>query len=340
MNAATLRPQPWLAPLGLLFEGATALRAALYRRRVFPQVRLSGPVISVGNLSVGGSGKTPVVGLLARLLMEKGHPVAILSRGYGGSFRGECLVVSDGKSVLAGADTAGDEPVMLARALPGAVVAVGARRDVVGRAVESRFGRRVHLLDDGFQHLRLARNLDVVCVSASDLEDRLLPAGRLRESPAALQRAGLVLLATDGATPAALARAREQLGPERTFLTSREVIGFADTGGAAAPAPRQAFLVSGIARPERLVNDVQAQGVAVVGHAIFADHHRFRGAEVAAAGQRARAAQADALVITEKDAVRFPASAELPVRVLRIRAAIDDAPRFEARILAAVEAVR
>jgi tetraacyldisaccharide 4'-kinase len=339
MSATILRPQPWLAPLGLLFEGATALRAALYRRRVFPQVRLAGPVISVGNLSVGGSGKTPVVALLARLLLDKGHPVAILSRGYGGSFRGECRVVSDGKTVTADAADAGDEPVMLARALPGAVVAVGPRRDVVGREVERLFGRRVHLLDDGFQHLRLARDLDVVCVSASDLGDRLLPAGRLRESPAALERAGLVLLAREGAAEGALSRWQERLGPERTFLTSREVVGFVDAGGAAVPAPRRAFLVSGIARPERFASDVAAQGVAVAGHATFSDHHRFTHVDVSSASERARAGQAEALVITEKDAVRFPAS-DLPVRILRIRTAVQDAPRFEARILSVLEAAR
>jgi tetraacyldisaccharide 4'-kinase len=335
MSAATLRPQPWLAPLGRLFEGATALRAALYRRQVFPQVRLSGPVLSVGNLSVGGSGKTPVVALLARLLLGKAHTVAILSRGYGGSFRGPCLVVSDGTKVLADAAEAGDEPVMLARALPGVVVAVGPRRDVVGLEVERRFGRRVHLLDDGFQHLRLARDLDVVCLSPADLGDRLLPAGRLRESPAALGRAHLVLLAREGATDDALSRAQDELGRDRTFLTSRAVLGFVDSNGAAAPAPRRAFLVSGIARPERFAADVARQGIAVGGHAVFGDHHRFRDADVSAALREAHAQGADALVITEKDAVRFPAVADaLPVRVLRIETTLEDAARFEARILA------
>src|SRR5207245_11240387 len=139
--------------------------------------RLASPVISIGNLAVGGRGKTPLVELAAGWLRDAGRPVAILSRGYGGSFRGEALVVSDGERVLAGAAAAGDEPVMLARALPGVVVAVGRDRGRLGRIVESRFGPRVCLLDDGFQHLRLARDLDVVCVEAEDLADRPLPAG-------------------------------------------------------------------------------------------------------------------------------------------------------------------
>src|SRR5262249_56083068 len=120
---------------------------------------------------------------------DEGLPVAVLSRGYGGRFRGEALVVGDGSTVLASADEAGDEPVMLARALPGVVVAVGRRRHAVGRAVEARFGRRVHVLDDGFQHLRLARDLDLVCLDVHDPADRPLPAGPPRARPAALARA-------------------------------------------------------------------------------------------------------------------------------------------------------
>jgi len=159
-----------------------ALRVALYRRGVLGSSRPRGPVISVGNLSVGGSGKTPLVARIAELAAEASLPVAVLSRGYRGAFRGEALIVSDGERVLCGAAEAGDEAVMLARLLRGAVVAVGRRRDRVARAVESRFGPRLHLLDDGFQHLRLQRDLDLLCVDPADLEDRPLPAGRLREA--------------------------------------------------------------------------------------------------------------------------------------------------------------
>ena len=141
--------------LGAPFATAAALRVAAYRWGLLPQARLAGPVVSVGNLSLGGSGKTPIVRRVAELLSAAGKPVAILSRGYRGSFRGAALLVSDGSSVLATSEQAGDEPVMLARSLPGVVVAVGPRRDVVGRRVEERFGPRTHVLDDGFQHLSL-----------------------------------------------------------------------------------------------------------------------------------------------------------------------------------------
>jgi tetraacyldisaccharide 4'-kinase len=321
----------WLAPLGALYGNAMALRASLYSRNVFSRSRLAGPVISVGNLSVGGSGKTPVVARVAEILRDEGLPVAILSRGYRGSFRGEALVVGDGSAVLADAALAGDEPVMLARALKDVVVAVGPRRDRVGRAVEARFGPRVHVLDDGFQHLRLARDLDLVCVAPGDLSDVPLPAGRLREAPAALDRADAILFVDAEAPPAGLARHVD------AFRVSRRVLGFFDLGGEARPKPVRPFLLSGIARPERFEADVRARAGSVAGIAAFPDHHRFTAGEVRDALDRARATGADAVVTTAKDAVRLPAAipADLPLLVLRIEVEIADAPRFRDRLLAA-----
>ena len=192
MRVAGRARSRWLAPFGAAFGAGAALRVGLYRRGWLRQSRLSGPVISVGNLSVGGSGKTPLVARIAEILRDAGEPVAVLSRGYGGTFRGDYLIVGDGAAVVAGSAEAGDEPVMLARALPGVLVAVGRRRDRVGRAVEARYGRRVHVLDDGFQHLRLFRDLDVLSVSDADLQDRPLPAVRLRERASASPRADVL----------------------------------------------------------------------------------------------------------------------------------------------------
>jgi len=319
--------------LGSLFGGVAALRVSAYRRGLLPQRRLRGPVISVGNLSVGGSGKTPVVARVAEILRDEGLPVAILSRGYGGRFRGDALVVGDGAGVRASAAEAGDEPVMLARALPGVVVAVGRRRDVVGRAVESRFGPRVHVLDDGFQHLRLARDLDLLCLDGRDLEDRPLPAGRLREWPSAVTRADIVLLG--GAEGAGLAALASKLGPERTFRVTRSVLGFFDREDNPQPAPRRPFLVAGIARPERFEGDVRARCGELAGRAFFADHHPFRAAEVAEVARQARDAGADALVTTAKDAVRLPsAPIGMKLLVMRIGADIGDEARFRQRLLA------
>jgi tetraacyldisaccharide 4'-kinase len=301
---------------------------------VLPRARLAGPVVSVGNLSVGGSGKTPVVARVAALLRDEGLPVAVLSRGYGGRFRGEALVVGDGSSVLASADEAGDEPVMLARGLPGVVVAVGRRRAEVGRLVEARFGRRVHVLDDGFQHLRLSRDLDLVCLDVHDLEDRPLPAGRLRERPAALARADLVLLTrVEAADEGHLQAVEARIGRERTFRVRRQVLGFRTLDGKAAPAPERAFLVAGIARPERFHQDA-ASLASVAGVRFFRDHHRYRPEDVRAAEERARREGATALVTTAKDAVRFPAeAATLPVLVLEVAAAIEGEDRLRQRLL-------
>lgn len=317
----------WLAPLGAVFGAAAALRVGLYRRGLLRQRRLSGPVISVGNLSMGGSGKTPLVARVAEILRDAGEPVAVLSRGYGGSFRGEALIVGDGAAVLADASLAGDEPVMLARALRGVVVAVGPRRDLVGRAVEARFGRRVHVLDDGFQHLRLFRDLDLLCVGEADLEDRPLPAGRLRERASASARADVVC-AWSAAAPAS--------ADGRTFRLSRRPLGFFDLDGNTRPAPARPFLLSGIANPERFWSDVSAIAPRVAGHSAFRDHHRFTPDEIRDVVVEAQQRGADAIVTTAKDAVRLPGPVpDLPLLVFRIAAQIEDEPRFRERLLAA-----
>jgi tetraacyldisaccharide 4'-kinase len=324
--------------LGSAFGALALLRVAAYRQGLLRATRLAGPVVSVGNLSMGGTGKTPVVARVAGILREAGEAVAVLSRGYGGSFRGEALVVSDGATVLAGAAEAGDEPVMLARALPGVVVAVGPRRDAVGRAVEARFGRRVHVLDDGFQHLRLERDLDLVCLDVRDLEDHPLPAGRLRERPSALARADLVLLTRiEAASEAALRALEARLGPERTFRVARRVAGWTTLDGAPAAPPARGFLLAAIARPERFERDVAGAGVVVLGRAFFRDHHRYHAGELAAAAAQARAAGAEAIVTTAKDAVRLEGASTLglPVVVMAIAADIADEARLRARLLSA-----
>jgi tetraacyldisaccharide 4'-kinase len=317
----------WLWPLGALYGWIAATRVAAYRSGLLKAKHLAGPVISVGNLSLGGAGKTPVVERIVQLLRAEGLPVAILSRGYRGSFRGESLIVADGSQLLADAAEAGDEPLMLARALPGVVVAVGARRDVVGRAVEARFGPRVHVLDDGFQHLRLGRDLDVLCLEAADLDDCPLPAGRLREFPSAYRRANALLVSGEWSR-----------GP--AFRVKRKVRGFYDAEGLARAAPERPWLVSGIARPERFHADVRERVTAVAGIDIFPDHHRFSGDEWAGVERRAAGASADALVTTAKDAVRLPTrSGTLPVIVLRIAAEIEDEPRFREQLLAVARRV-
>jgi tetraacyldisaccharide 4'-kinase len=207
------------------------------------------------------------------------------------------------------------------------VVAVGRRRDRVGRHVEELCGRRVHVLDDGYQHLRLHRDLDLLCVGACDLEDRPLPAGRLRERPSAARRASAVLLEGDaGSVPEGT----------RVFRWRRRVEGFTDRDGRPSAAPARPFLLAAIARPERFAADASALA-SPVGQAFFRDHHRFTPAELDAVAARAGAAGADAVVTTAKDVERLPPGwASLPVAVLRIAAVVDEAAPFRDLVLRAV----
>lgn len=310
------------ALLGLPLLAGSRLRRTAYERGWLRRERLAGPVVSVGNLAVGGRGKTPVVGRVCEILREEGREVAVLSRGYRGSFRGDCLIVSDGVQILASAAEAGDEPVMLARQLPGVVVAVGPRRARVGQAVEARFGRRVHVLDDGFQHLALHRDLDIVCVEACDLDDVPMPGGRLRESPSALRRADLILLAVP--PEAAVPHLGLALPAGAVLGLSRQKIGLFTRDGQPAATPRLPFLLAAIADPERF-RDVAAFHE-VAGTAFFRDHHVFATPQLQKVARRARETGADAIVTTAKDEVRLPADLDLglPILVLRIAVGIEN----------------
>jgi tetraacyldisaccharide 4'-kinase len=326
--------RPWLAPLGAAFGAAGALRTRLYARGVLRREALGGPVISVGNLAVGGRGKTPLVARIATLLRDSDQKVAILSRGYGGTLRDAPLLVSDGQAVLAKADLAGDEPVLLARSLPGVIVAVARRRVEAGRLVEERFGRCVHVLDDGFQHLALHRDLDLVAIEAEDLGGRPMPAGVLRERPAALSRADILLLAAGSGAPLP-----PGLDAGRTLRWHRRSLGFASTEGRPCAMPSRAFVICAIAAPERLAADLGERGCRVVGQALFRDHHRFTAAELEAAAAAARAAGAEAVVTTEKDAVRLDwTAAGPPLVVYRMEAVVEDEGRLREILLRAARA--
>jgi tetraacyldisaccharide 4'-kinase len=208
-------------------------------------------------------------------------------------------------------------------------VAVGLRRDEVGRAVEARFGPVVHVLDDGFQHLRLRRDLDVLCVQADDLDGRPLPAGALREFPSAAGRADVLLAPEGAALPAALPA-------ERVFAVRRRVVGFTALDGSDRHPPRRVYLLSGIARPGRFADDAAAHGLTVLRHRAFRDHHRFSARELGEVAAEAAALGAEAILTTAKDAVRIPDGAWTErMLVLRIAAEIADEARFRERLLAA-----
>jgi tetraacyldisaccharide 4'-kinase len=338
------RERPWpgqrvlLAPLGAaewVFRAGAAVRSALYSGGVLPAARAGVPVISIGNLAVGGAGKTPAAIAVARRLVARGRRVAVLSRGYG-AVRSDARVVADGARVLLSAEEGGDEPVLIARRLPGVAVLCGPRRIEVARLAAGSLGVDALLLDDGFQHRALARDLDVVVLDAANPfgNGHLLPRGPNREPRAALRRAGLVWLSrTDGAAPAALellrAMAREATGhePVESRHAAVDVVDGTLTRsfGLGALRGERVHLVCGIARPGAFRRTVEALGGEVVAERRFPDHHRFSDRDIRGVlgGGQGRDA-AGWLVTTEKDAVRLsPETAAHPrLRVIRIEAEI------------------
>lgn len=306
-----------LKALGAAYGAAAARRRRWYARHPERRRRLTRPVVSVGNLRVGGAGKTPIVEYVARLLVEAGERPAVLTRGYGRARvdRG-VTVVSDGAKVVATLDRSGDEPLMLARNLRGVVVLVGANRFLSGTTAESEFGATIHLLDDGFQHLGLERDVDLLLVDEEDLEDAPLPAGRLREPLAGAAMADAALVAAGYTTAAE--RIGRALGIETVFRTTR-ALGpprrVVDREPVVVPPASRVFVVAGIARPERFISDVAAAGWDVVGTMTFRDHHRFTVRDVKRIAAEAKAAAAAIVLTTEKDAVRLGAVAlgDLPI---------------------------
>jgi tetraacyldisaccharide 4'-kinase len=317
--------------LSAVYGTAATWRRRWYARHPRRVRRLRQPVISVGNLRVGGSGKTPVVACLARLLLAHGEHPAVLSRGYARAIADAGVtVVSDTARILTDVAHAGDEPMLLARTLPGVPVLVCSDRHAAGAAAEARFGTTVHLLDDGFQHLTLARDLDLLLVDPSDLADRVLPAGRLREPLASAAVADAVLVAAQTMSDAAAVGAR--LGVAESFQVVRELADpVAVAGGSALlNRGRPIYAVAGIARPERFFHDLHARGWTLSATRAFRDHHRFSSQDVAAIGAAAAASGAHAIVTTEKDAVRLEGLelGPMPWAAVPLRTSIEPAERF------------
>jgi len=268
--------------LDLLYGRIARARRAWYERRPSASRRLARPVISVGNLSVGGTGKTPLVAALARWLVSQGERPAILSRGYARRDRtAEPAVVFDGERELLSVDAAGDEPLMLARAVPGALVVVGASRFASGRHAESALGATVHLLDDGFQHLSLARDLDIVVTPAGALaEDRVLPMGRLREPLDALRRASVLVVVGAGDAAAEAEAARYGVG---TAVGARRRAGEVQPmRSGVPPVGAPVVAVAGIGQPRQFEDVLLAAGWQVAATIPFADHHWFTPQDLAA----------------------------------------------------------
>lgn len=285
-----------------LFGAVVAARNALYDRGVLRQSRLRRPVVSVGSLAMGGAGKTPFVILLAELLRQRGVRVDILSRGYGRRSSGVLVVERSPTATMAGGGEAagkaarfGDEPVLLRQRLADVPVIVGESRYAAGLEAERRFQTDLHLLDDGFQHRELVRDFDIVLLSPRDLEDRLLPLGRLREPLSSLERAHAVVWTAEPAGPPVSAA----LPAGKPIWRLRRRVELL-SGSASRP-----FVFCAIAEPERFRHDLASAGVRPAGYRYFRDHHPYSANDIAALRVAAQRAGADGFVTTEKDAVKL-----------------------------------
>jgi tetraacyldisaccharide 4'-kinase len=335
----------WLFVLSKVFALAVKVRRFLYNVRILRDSTLGVQVIAVGNLTVGGTGKTPVVEKFARELQDQGRTVAILSRGYRSKpppltkrlinkllFRDDTTpprVVSDGKSLLLDSETAGDEPYMLASNLKDVIVLVDKDRVKSGRYAIEKFGCDTLLLDDGFQYWKLAgRRRDIVLVDCQQPfgNEQLLPRGTLREPPSHLARASTIFITkSDGDT----ARLRERISRHNPTAGIIECVHhplyFEDvfTGERRdfdLVKGRRIASLSGIAQPESFERSLVQLGAELVYSKRFADHHRFTQQEVLNAVNRGKKRQAVAIITTQKDAVRFPKidRRDLPIYFMRV----------------------
>ena len=331
-----------LKGLSFLFLAVVSLRYLLYRTGLLRRYPLGTQVISIGNVTAGGTGKTPVTEIFARTLKAEGRKVAILSRGYR---RKEApwwqrmftqviekpLVVSDGKHVLLDSATGGDEPYMLASNLPGVAVVVDRNRVKAGRWAVNRLGCDTLILDDGFQYQKLKHSIEVVLVDSTNPfgNGNLLPRGILREPAKNLKRADIIFLTKcRGDVSAVKAEIRK-------YNTTAEIVECNHTPKVMKDVwSREEFplswlkgktlcTLSGIASPKGFENSLRHLGAKVVWCERYADHHRYDPSEVLYALNRTADMGADALVTTEKDAVRFPRLETAPVKCLYLRIAIE-----------------
>ena len=272
-------------PLSAMFGAAVRARNEFYDRGTFRTQRLQGPVVSIGNISTGGTGKTPFLILLGELLKQRSILFDVLSRGYRRETKGVALVDPG--------DTArrcGDEPLLIARKL-GVPVIVGEDRFAAGQYAEQNFGPQLHLLDDGFQHRSLARDFDIVLLTPPDVRDSLLPSGRLREPLSSLARADAVVLSGNVA-PESI--------PEfvkRCWRVQRSIF--------AANLDAKCVAFCGIAKPAAFFAQLQQAGLQIAATQKFRDHHAYTASDIQKLLRLRDRNGASAFVTTEKDAVNL-----------------------------------
>ncbi|MFH0988908.1 MAG: tetraacyldisaccharide 4'-kinase [bacterium] len=308
-----------LLPLSSLYGVGVALRNLFFDIGLLQSSKLSVPVVSIGNLLAGGVGKTPLVEFIVNNLQLRGFKVAVVSRGYGRKTNGT-LTVSNGKDILATASEAGDEPLQMAEKLSDVIVIVDEQRVRGANVAIDQYGANVIVLDDGFQHRYICRNLDIVILTASELEQHepLLPAGNRRDTWSSLNRASLI----------AVNRFRDldhfnQLKERLLQKVQKPIIGIetrivavhrASTGfsiNVQNLKTKKGFLLSGIGAPQSFEQTIRAMGVEIKHHEAFSDHHPYTDSDLARVTALAATTASDYIFTTEKDLMRIRALGEI-----------------------------
>ncbi len=333
-----------LPPLSALYGAITRTRASLYNRGTFRAAKLSKPVISVGNITAGGTGKTPLVEWVARTLAGSGKKVCILTRGYGRNNPKNRVMVSDGTQVFSNPADAGDEPYLLARNLEGiAAVISDANRFAAGEGALKHLGSDCFVLDDGFQHMQLERDLNIVTLDATNPwgEGRMLPIGTLREPLAGLKRADcIVLTRCDLASNLydienKAARLSGDRPIFRSKMVTRKIAPISASSSDSTPlTPVGAFC--GVGNPSSFIALLKGFGYDPVVQKFFMDHHRYTQVDMDQLVQLANHAGAKSLITTAKDAVKLQSlNLQLPFFYLQIEIKIENADELRRLIIGA-----
>jgi tetraacyldisaccharide 4'-kinase len=341
------KPVAWLA--ARLYELGVRGRLQLYERGLLTTYKLPAPVISVGNLTTGGTGKTPCTAYLARMLHDAGYRVAILSRGYKRTSKG-LVEVSDGVRVLCDAATAGDEPYLLATQCPGVRVVVNADRYAAGMWLLQRAEVDGFLLDDGYQHLRLHRDLNLALVDAGEdlSQARLLPVGHWREPVEQLRRADAVIVThteqrvhCEPLTAQLKQYTASAIFYAKHLLTGLRRLPINQSQAIAAYRGRSVVAFTGIAQPEKFFAALESFGLRIAWRRAFADHYRYDQAEVRAIIMAAQKTGAAAVLTTEKDAANLPpdffnATPDLPMLAAQLEFQVSEPEALRRMLLATV----
>jgi tetraacyldisaccharide 4'-kinase len=336
-QAAQLNPLRFLLFLSSLLYAATVrIRASLYRFGIFRHHRLSRPVISVGNLTVGGTGKTPAVISLAAFFKSKGFRPAVLSRGYAGRSSSPVNVVSDGEHVLAGPEQSGDEPSMMAASLPDIPVLTGRKRFLSGMYAIDRLSADVLILDDGFQHLGLERDFEVVLLNADAPfgNGYLIPRGPLRESKQALKRAdAIVLTGAEGASDNTIAWERDlqSLCPDIPVLKAvYHLTGLIKNKKERYPVEflndKRVLAFCGIANPGSFRRSLENAGACIDSFIVFPDHYHYSEKDIQSVCGKADAVKVEMIVTTEKDGVKLTGYPDFFQHIFLLRIHMDFLP--------------